>query len=144
MIPVFKPAAFKPLASLALACTVLAAASPAGAQQTKLGGACTGGSVGQDGADPSLFDVTLLTIGSELSGTIVEVNTIGEAEEAPFLTATRSGSVNNGAVSGVKTYDGSGGVRHSVTDTGTLDATGRHIRRIYSASGAAGQFDMVR
>lgn len=136
--------ALKPLAGLAVALALVAGAGPAAAQQGNLSGAWKGGYVGQDGADANIFDVTLRQNGTALSGAIVEINAIGNADEALFLTSTLTGSVANGAVSFVKTYDGSGGVSHSVSYTGQLDATGRRIRGVYNAGGATGQFEMVR
>lgn len=124
---------------------VIAASSPALAQSAaSLSGAWTGAYVSAGGDDVNAFDITLRQTGTRLTGTIVEVNAIGDSSKALFLTSTLTGTVNRGQVEFVKTYDGSGGVSHSVTYRGSVDSTGRRIRGVYEAGGATGVFELVR
>jgi hypothetical protein len=50
----------------------------------------------------------------------------------------------DGTVSFVKTYDGFGGIGHSVAYFGAIDDTGRRIRCKFNAQGNEGVFEMVR
>jgi hypothetical protein len=130
---------------LAFVCVAgVALSSPALAQQHSLAGEWTGGYISADGADVNAFDVKLSQAGSTLAGTIYEANSFGDPQKALFLTSTLTGSVQNDVVTFTKTYDGSGGVSHSVSYTGRLEPNGRRIRGAFNAAGATGTFEMVR
>ncbi len=55
-----------------------------------------------------------------ITGTIVEPATFGNGE-SEWLRATVTGEVRRDTLAFVKTYDGTGGVEHSVNYQGTLD-----------------------
>jgi hypothetical protein len=57
---------------------------------------------------------------ADISGTIAEPATFGNKEQ-PWLRATIAGQVKRDNIEFVKTYDGTGGVNHSVNYKGTLD-----------------------
>jgi hypothetical protein len=122
----------------------VAIATPAVAQQD-LTGNWTGGYVAAAGSDANTFEMKLKSAGATFTGTATEVNTFGDVQKALFLTSMIQGTIKaDGSVSFVKTYDGSGGVGHSVSYNGKLDATGRRIRGKFQADGADGVFEMVR
>ncbi|MBU6373483.1 MAG: hypothetical protein KJS97_12220 [Alphaproteobacteria bacterium] len=130
-------------ASVAFA-TALVAAPAALAVDTNLTGSWTGGYVSADKGDVNTFDMKLTSTNRTFSGTATEVNIFG-ADDVLFLTSEISGMVKqDGSVSFVKTYDGAGGVSHSVTYTGQLDDSGRRIRGTYRAETITGKFEMVR
>ncbi len=119
---------------------------PAVAQApASLTGRWEGGYVGQDMVeDANALVVNLVQTGQQLSGGMVEVNTIGDADMNLFLTSTISGTVRGRKVEFVKQYDGTGGVTHSVTYRGTVSPNGRTIQGYYSTGGATGQFEFAR
>jgi hypothetical protein len=130
-----------------IAAPVAVAVAPAAVAQSASGaltGDWTGGYLSSDGNDVNTFDVTFDQRGARLNGTVVEVNAIGDVSKVLFLTSTLTGSVNGDQVVFTKTYDGSGGVSHSVIYRGVLEPNGRRIRGSYDASGATGSFEMVR
>lgn len=129
----------------AMIAAVTLAGAPAPALAHDLAGRWTGGYISADGADVNTFDVTIApSQGDRLTGTVIETNALSSGRGVLFLTSRVSGSVVNGVVSFVKTYDGSGGVSHSVSYSGRMDATGRRIAGSYDAGGATGRFEMVR
>ena len=95
------------------------------------------------GNTPTTFTATLSISGNRLSGTMVEPNTFG-AQDVVYLLADVAGTVNGERVVFIKTYDGSGGVSHSVRYDGVLSANGRRIAGTWSLDGARGTFEMVR
>ena len=99
----------KPLAAFAVAAAIVCI-TPAYAQQTNLTGDWTGGYVGQDGADANTFNVKLRQSGTAITGTITELNAIGDAEQVLFLTSTFQGRVNGGAVGVRGLFQGFGGL----------------------------------
>lgn len=134
--------------SLAIAAafvTVAVAAPPVAlAQSGSLSGSWSGGYISSDGADVNTFNVTLNQNARSLTGSIVETNTFGDLSTALFLTSNLSGSINGRTVQFVKTYDGAGGVSHSISYTGTL-VSSRRIRGTFDAGGGVGgTFEMVR
>ena len=141
-------AAVAAAAAMALAPVIagLGAATPAYAQAAAgLSGEWTGAYVSDSADDVNRFDVKLRQgAGGALAGTIVETNVFGDAGKALFLTSTLRGTVRGPDIEFVKTYDGSGGVSHSVRYTGRLDGTGRRISGRYDAGGLTGRFEMVR
>lgn len=79
----------------------------------------------------------------EISGRIDEPNSIG----MPFadrLYARLTGTRHEGYVILTKTYDGTGGVTHSVAYTGEIDAEGNTIEGIWRVAGWSGRFSMTR
>ncbi len=79
----------------------------------------------------------------DLAGSIVEDNGFGE-QGSPFLLSTLTGETRGGAISFTKTYDGTGGVSHSVTYTGEVLSDGRRIVGSWSVEGMTGQFELAR
>jgi hypothetical protein len=135
------------LRALAAAAVVLTAAAPLAQAQSAadLAGPWRGGYISSNGADVNEFAVKLAQAGTTLSGTVTETNAFGDVRSALFLTSTVSGSLNGRTVNLVKTYDGSGGVSHSVRYTGQISPNGRRIAGTYDAgAGATGVFEMVR
>jgi hypothetical protein len=134
------------LATAGLATLAAPFAMEAVAQQSgqSVSGTWKGGWVSASGEDVNTFDVSLTQRGTRLVGTLTEVNTIGDSATALFLTSTLTGEINGSSVRFVKTYDGSGGVSHSVSYVGTLEAGGRRIRGTFNVSGNNGVFEMVR
>lgn len=57
--------------------------------------------------------MVLVTNANRINGRLIEVQTFGN-EPSAGLAATLDGSISNDVVSLIKTYDGSGGVRHTV------------------------------
>jgi hypothetical protein len=109
-----------------------------------LTGTWQGGYIAATSDDANRFDVKLTQQGTTLTGTMTELNAISDPAQAMFLTSTLAGSIEGRTVRFVKTYDGSGGVSHSVTYRGALDPNGRRIRGAFDAGGATGDFEMVR
>lgn len=93
---------------------------------------------------PVSFQVTLDDgePGGDFSGSVVEPNTFSDAD-VRFLQATIMGNARDGRVSMLKTYDGTGGVSHSVTYSGTL-VSERRIVGAWVVGGAQGQFELAR
>lgn len=130
--------------ALLAAAALVAFSSGAVAQAQDLSGLWTGGYVSDDGADINTFNFTLTSAGRAFTGTGTEIAGFGDGSVL-FLTSTVTGRINaSQQVTFTKTYDGSGGVSHSVTYVGQLDQTGRRIRGSYDAGGATGEFEMVR
>jgi hypothetical protein len=130
-----------------LALSFLAAAPIVAAQPAAddLSGGWRGGYLSTDQGDTNTFDMEITQTGNRITGTITEVNTIGNVEGALFLTSDLVGRVEGRTVTFTKTYDGSGGVSHSVQYRGTLDRNNRRIRGTYTVAGTVGgQFEMVR
>lgn len=78
-----------------------------------------------------------------IEGRTDEPNTMG----LPFakrLHARLSGLRRDGYVVLTKTYDGTGGVTHSVAYTGQINAAGDRIEGIWRAPGWSGRFAMTR
>jgi len=114
-------------------------------QATSHSGDWTGGYISSNGQDVNQFQVKLRQSGAVVSGTITEVNAlVGGDRTVLFLTSDFAGTARGGDVQFTKTYDGSGGVGHSVTYKGRLDQTGRRIRGTFDAGGNTGTFEMVR
>lgn len=132
------------LRAAAIAAAFVLAAPLAAAQAPSLSGAWTGGYISADGADVNTFDINMSQAGAALSGTITEVNKFGDPSRALFLTSTLTGRIQGAEVSFTKTYDGSGGVSHSVRYRGRLEPGGRRVRGSYDAQGVTGSFEMVR
>ena len=78
----------------------------------------------EDGRQAVAFDMTLSDNGGRVSGQIAEVQSFGTEAEDGALRANISGSIRGFVVQFTKTYDGTGGARHSVTYKGTLVSDG--------------------
>lgn len=96
-----------------------------------------------EGQTPTNFQATLRQAGNSLSGSIVETNNFG-ATGLPFLLSTISGNARGAAVSFTKTYDGTGGVRHSVSYSGTVSSGGRRVTGTWRAGTLSGNFELAR
>ena len=70
---------------------------------------------------------------ADISGSIAEPATFGTREQ-PWLRATIAGEVRRDTIEFVKTYDGTGGVDHSVTYRGELDRDNGLILGRYTIS----------
>jgi hypothetical protein len=94
--------------------------------------------------EPVYFVATLVSFGSGFSGTTHEA-LIG-ARGAPLKAfATVDGAREGDYVSFLKSYDGSGGMRHSVNYGGTLRADENEIDGAWSIAGSwSGRFLMIR
>ena len=88
---------------------------------------------------PVTFNIQMQTSGDRLTGAVVEPNTFG-AKSAPYLYAHIVGSVTGSSVSFAKTYDGTGGVSHSVQYSGQIAEDGQAISGQWSTGGLRGSF----
>lgn len=128
----------------ALIVTAALAIAPAALAQSAgdLSGAWQGVFWGPQTA-PATFDASLIDQpGPGFSGSAVERATFGN-NESPFLLSGVEGEVRNGRIRFVKTYDGTGGVTHSVAYEGQI-VSGRRIVGTWQVDGAQGQFELVR
>jgi hypothetical protein len=128
---------------LFVAVAFAAIAQPCLAAEAVFSGVWKGGYIAADGGDANFFDVELTQSGSTVTGTAIETNVFGDGDVL-FLTSRLSGTVTSDKITFVKTYDGSGGVSHSVTYYGQMDATGRRVQGRYDAGGVQGSFEMAR
>ncbi len=142
-----KHALIAAFAALAMAAPLHAALStPAAAQSNQSAVNLTGawrGVYAGDGNANTEFTATLSSLGSRVSGTMVEPNTFGSGDVA-FLLSSVSGQISGTSVRFVKTYDGSGGQSHSVRYDGEVSANGRRITGTWTTGGVSGVFEMVR
>jgi hypothetical protein len=125
------------------ACAAFFVSGTAVAQTDQLDGAWRGAYISDNGVDINTFDVTFDQSGTTLNGTVLEVNIMGDSKTL-FLTSTLAGKREGARVRFTKTYDGSGGVSHSVAYEGMIDATGRRIVGTYDAGGSGGEFEIAR
>ena len=129
--------------ALSMAVSTAAVAPSAYAQSAQnLSGVWQGAFWGE-GQTPTSFQITLRQSGDALGGSTVETNNFG-ATGLPFLLATLSGNVRGNAVSFTKTYDGTGGVAHSVAYSGTITSGGRRVVGTWTAGGLTGRFELAR
>jgi len=94
---------------------------------------------GRPGVD---FTMNLVFSQGTIAGSVVEPNTFGDST-SNNLYANFTGAVNGDDIRWLKTYDGTGGVSHSVTYEGTLDRAGKSIAGRWT-SGASGTFTLSR
>ncbi|HWB82398.1 MAG TPA: hypothetical protein VG755_45865 [Nannocystaceae bacterium] len=100
--------------------------------------------VARGGAASVGFFADLAFEGPKLSGSMVEPNTFGD-DSSGELKATLVGRIDDaGIVRFTKTYDGSGGIRHTVEYIGRLDVAAQRIEGTWSIDGASGRFVMMR
>jgi len=111
---------------------------------SNLTGRWEGGYIGTNSDDANTLTVNLVQSGTRLTGGMVELNIFGDLKKNIFLTSNIEGTVSGRNVILVKTYDGTGGVSHSVRYSGTISANGRTIKGTYDADGATGQFEFAR
>jgi|GEM_PF-1492954 len=88
---------------------------------------------------PVPFSLKLSQTGIRLTGHSQEPNTFGD-DHVPMLTADWTGELIGETLELVKTYDGSGGVRHSVTYHGHLENYGTRIGGRWSIKQDGGYF----
>jgi hypothetical protein len=93
--------------------------------------------------EPVRFVALLIDVGSRFSGSIHEYEGI-VSQKRILLHATVDGRRNATSVSFLKTYDGTGGWKHSVGYDGTLNADATEIEGQWYVDGARGRFIMVR
>jgi hypothetical protein len=132
------------LTAAALVLGALAMMTPASAQAgASLTGVWSGyyGYDGQSGRVP--FQAKLAAAGATFAGTTIEPNTFGEPTTM-FLTANVVGQASNGAVSFIKTYDGTGGQTHSVSYRGTLTANSQCVAGTWTIDAISGPFQVCR
>jgi hypothetical protein len=93
---------------------------------------------------PVYFVATLVSFGKGFSGTTHEA--LVGVHGAPLTAfATVDGALEGYAISFLKFYDGSGGMRHSVNYDGTLRADGNEIDGTWNIAGSwSGRFLMIR
>jgi hypothetical protein len=126
----------------AFVCALLMAPA-AFAQEADLSGVWQGMYWG-GGNTPTTFQLTMHDdAGPALHGSIVEPNNLSAAG-TPFLLATFAGRVDKEAISFTKTYDGVGGVTHSVAYAGTIQSQGRRIVGTWAIGDVQGQFELAR
>ena len=87
-----------------------------------------------------VFFVTGAT-SANFEGVIVENNTLGNPN-APLLYGNVYGQVNRDGISFDKTYDGTGGVTHTVRYVGTLGQGYDNFNGTWTTGGASGNFEM--
>jgi hypothetical protein len=92
---------------------------------------------------PVSFIANIDDRGGLIEGRVDEPNSTG----MPFadrLYARLAGTRNDRYVVLTKTYDGTGGVTHSVAYTGQVDEEGNTIEGIWRVAGWSGRFSMTR
>lgn len=132
-------------AAFLIALAVMAAPT---AVQAQLGSSLSGvwrGVYSGGGGATTEFEISISDIGGALTGTTIERNAFG-SRDAMFLLATVSGRRAGDRINFVKTYDGTGGISHSVTYEGRILPGGRRIVGTWTIGGSSqrGQFEMVR
>jgi hypothetical protein len=94
--------------------------------------------------EPVYFVATLIGSGAGFSGTTHEAAT-GRTGAPLTLYAALSGSLAHPTVAFIKTYDGTGGWRHSVKYAGEIDGDATEIEGRWIISAAwSGRFLMLR
>jgi hypothetical protein len=88
---------------------------------------------------PVPFTLQLQQNQNSISGRTTEPATFGN-HSSPNLYANIVGNVSGSNISFTKTYDGTGGVSHSVAYSGTLSADGRSMSGTWRVGTAAGSF----
>ena len=89
------------------------------------------------------FEAKLFDAGGAFTGTTHEIARLMQPQPLD-LRATLSGSHTAGEVRFVKTYDGSGGLAHSIDYTGSLSADGDEIWGTWVLAWLRGTFLMIR
>ena len=128
-----------------LVCTSAFAAEPLGASR---GGALSGVWDGvykygpEEHMAPVYFVLNAKVVGTHLSGSIREPNTFGD-DTSTVLIARVDGEIEGESVHFIKTYDGTGGVSHSVEYQGLLDRDGVTVHGRWFIDESSGPFEMT-
>jgi len=93
--------------------------------------------------EPVTFVALLIDVGSRFSGSIHEYEGI-VSERRILLYATVDGRRDGLNVSFLKTYDGTGGWKHTVGYDGMLNGEGTEIAGKWTIDGTSGGFIMTR
>lgn len=112
-------------------------------QDCNLGGAWNGLYFYPGYPEPVSFVALLIDVGSHFSGSIHEYEGI-VSERRILLYATVDGEREGSHVSFLKTYDGTGGWKHTVAYDGTLNGDATEIAGQWHIGGVSGQFIMTR
>jgi hypothetical protein len=112
-------------------------------QDTNLGGAWNGLYFYPFVPEPVTFVALLIDVGSSFSGSIHEYEGI-ISDQRILLYATVEGQREGTHVSFLKTYDGTGGWKHSVVYDGTLNGDATEIAGRWVIGVASGRFVMTR
>lgn len=91
---------------------------------------------------PVYFVLHAKVAGTHLSGTIREPNTFGD-DTSTLLIANVDGEIEEESVRFTKTYDGTGGVSHSVEYQGLLDRDGASVHGRWFIGESSGPFEMT-
>ena len=106
-----------------------------------IGGLWEGRYAYSDGRAPVPFLLSLRLDGDRsVKGRVYEPNTFGDAQAA-FLYAHVSGEFDGRVLRFRKTYDGTGGQRHSVQYQGRVDPQTRRINGEWDINGLRGHFE---
>jgi hypothetical protein len=93
--------------------------------------------------EPVSYVALLIDVGTQFSGSIHEYEGV-ISEKRILLHAAVDGRRNGTGVSFLKTYDGTGGWKHSVGYDGTLNADATEIAGQWYIDGHSGRFIMTR
>ncbi|MCB1693141.1 MAG: caspase family protein [Pseudomonadales bacterium] len=111
--------------------------------QPDLSGSWSGRYYYEDGRNSVPFVIDLYDTNGSLEGRVSEPATFG-APGARSLYANLAGKVDGKVMTFRKTYDGSGGQRHSVDYQGELDADLMSAKGRWRIPGASGRFEIYR
>jgi hypothetical protein len=112
-------------------------------QNLNLGGAWNGLYFYPGYPEPVTFVAFLIDVGSRFSGSIHEYEGI-VSERRILLYSTVDGRREGTQVSFLKTYDGTGGWKHTVGYDGTLSGDATEIAGHWYVDGGSGRFVMTR
>lgn len=88
------------------------------------------------------FEMNLILSQSRISGFVAEPNTFGD-QSASHLYANFNGTIQGSDISWKKTYDGTGGVSHTVNYNGKIDRENAEIKGKWSIPGGwSGPFEI--
>ena len=90
------------------------------------------------------FFAELTIDAGRVTGSVVEPNTIGDRSTSELRASIQGSIGENGIVRLVKTYDGTGGIDHSVEYLGRLDPVTQQIEGVWKVTGSEGRFVMRR
>ncbi len=112
-------------------------------QDSNLGGAWNGLYFYPGYPEAVTFVALLIDVGSRFAGSIHEYEGI-VSEQRILLYATVDGRHDGTHVSFLKTYDGTGGWKHTVDYDGTLNGDATEIAGQWHVGGVSGGFIMTR
>ncbi|HET6583483.1 MAG TPA: hypothetical protein VFG69_08545, partial [Nannocystaceae bacterium] len=90
------------------------------------------------------FFAELTIDAGRMTGSVVEPNTIGDRSTSELRASIAGSIAEDGLVRFVKTYDGTGGIDHSVEYVGRLDPVTQQIEGVWKVTGSEGRFVMRR